>query len=342
MKQTTIDRARAYLARIPGAVSGSGGHNDTFHAACVLVNGFALSVAEALPLLLEWNSTCQPPWSEADLRHKLTDADKTHHAKPRGHLLADAHRATHFLPARTTPAPEPEPRPLPDRTGFVPGTPEELRRLATMRPFDLAGLRWAQARGALVFGHWHGFDCFGVTDASGRVLELRRLDGESFPAVPGTSLGERKSHAVKGSQKAWPVGIMEARDFAAIALVEGLPDFLDAHHLALFEQASHYAKQDVGCAPVAMLSASPQIHPDALPHFAGKTVRIFSHAERAGLLGAEQWQRQLEAAGAAKVDVFDFSPYRTRDGQPVNDLYDWRDVHPDHYAANPELWRALP
>lgn len=69
-------RAAKYLERIPPAVSGQGGHNQTFNAACILVLGFGLSVDEAYPLLASWNQQCQPPWSEKELRHKLDDARK--------------------------------------------------------------------------------------------------------------------------------------------------------------------------------------------------------------------------------------------------------------------------
>ncbi len=69
-----VRRARAYLARVEGAVSGQGGHNATFRAACILAQRFALGFAEAWPLLLEWNERCSPPWSEPELRHKLDDA----------------------------------------------------------------------------------------------------------------------------------------------------------------------------------------------------------------------------------------------------------------------------
>ena len=47
MNASIHDRARAYLARIPGAVSGAGGHKATFHVACVLVHDFGLSIEEA-------------------------------------------------------------------------------------------------------------------------------------------------------------------------------------------------------------------------------------------------------------------------------------------------------
>jgi hypothetical protein len=69
-------RARAYLARIEGAVSGQGGHDRTFRVACLLTQRFGLSFAEAWPLLLEWNERCRPPWSEKELTHKLQDSLK--------------------------------------------------------------------------------------------------------------------------------------------------------------------------------------------------------------------------------------------------------------------------
>ena len=71
-----IDRARRYLSKVPPAISGQRGHDRTFHAACVLVLGFGIKTHEALPLLAEWNTRCAPPWSEGELWHKLTDADK--------------------------------------------------------------------------------------------------------------------------------------------------------------------------------------------------------------------------------------------------------------------------
>lgn len=70
------DRIRAYLHRVPAAVSGKGGHNATFYMAGRLVRGWGLSPDEALPFAAEWNQRCDPPWSEADLYRKLVEADK--------------------------------------------------------------------------------------------------------------------------------------------------------------------------------------------------------------------------------------------------------------------------
>lgn len=84
---TLIERARRYVAAMPPAVSGSGGHDATYAAACSLVKGFGLSVAESRPLLQEFNSRCDPPWSERELEHKLLEADKTQDSQPRGYLV---------------------------------------------------------------------------------------------------------------------------------------------------------------------------------------------------------------------------------------------------------------
>lgn len=71
-----IRRALAYLEKEPPAVSGQRGHDRCFHVACVLVCRFGLTPDEAFAAIQPWNARCQPPWSEAELRHKLADADK--------------------------------------------------------------------------------------------------------------------------------------------------------------------------------------------------------------------------------------------------------------------------
>ncbi|MGE0193915.1 MAG: phage/plasmid primase, P4 family [Planctomycetota bacterium] len=83
--ENKVARARAYLAKVPPAVSGQHGHDQTFKAACSIVEGFDLDTETAYALLSEWNAGCEPPWSEKELRHKIKDADKK--ATRRGHLL---------------------------------------------------------------------------------------------------------------------------------------------------------------------------------------------------------------------------------------------------------------
>jgi hypothetical protein len=72
--------------RCPAGVSGSGGHQATWLAACHLVVGFKLPEDPAFELLLEYNARCVPPWSEQELRHKLRSASQARHLEP-GYLL---------------------------------------------------------------------------------------------------------------------------------------------------------------------------------------------------------------------------------------------------------------
>jgi P4 family phage/plasmid primase-like protien len=80
-----LRRAAAYLAKMPAAISGQGGHTATFEAAVVLVKGFDLTPEEALPLMLDYNQRCQPPWSEKELQHKLASAAEAR--RESGYLL---------------------------------------------------------------------------------------------------------------------------------------------------------------------------------------------------------------------------------------------------------------
>lgn len=85
-----LQRARAYLAKLPAGISGSGGHAATFRAALALVRGFALDRDEALALLVEdFNPRCVPPWSRRDLVHKVESAAAAASSKapPLGYLL---------------------------------------------------------------------------------------------------------------------------------------------------------------------------------------------------------------------------------------------------------------
>lgn len=88
-KAQIVSRAKLYLAREPEAVSGAGGSNTCFHVCCVLTQGFALDEETALDAIQDWNARCKPPWTEAELRHKLKDAAKAASEKPRGYLLGE-------------------------------------------------------------------------------------------------------------------------------------------------------------------------------------------------------------------------------------------------------------
>lgn len=81
-------RAVAYLATLPGAISGSAGHAACFRAAEVLVRGFALDPKTALDVLVaHYNVRCAPPWSLPELLHKIDSAARVGRM-PVGALLA--------------------------------------------------------------------------------------------------------------------------------------------------------------------------------------------------------------------------------------------------------------
>lgn len=221
----------------------------------------------------------------------------------------------------------------PDRSAYGPGTDEQLERLCQLRRIDPLGIVLAQQRGVLVFGRWGTQEVYGVTDSSGHVLEVRRLDGEPFPAWG--SLTERKCHSVKGSRKDWPVGLAEVGSKPMVLLVEGGPDFL-----AAFEVVAREGAQERVC-PVAMLSAGAAIATDALPLFKGKHVRILPHHDEAGRKAAARWQHQLVSAGAAKVDFALLCAEAESNSVPFKDLNDFLPLYRHDLAASPTEGRLL-
>jgi len=84
---TPLQRAALWLSKVPPAVSGQSGHSTTYTAAVGLVHGFQLSEGDAIGLLSNWNQSCQPPWSDRELIHKIREAASKSHSKPAGHLL---------------------------------------------------------------------------------------------------------------------------------------------------------------------------------------------------------------------------------------------------------------
>lgn len=86
-----VERCRNYVSRMPAAVSGQGGHNATFNVACECVR-FGLGDGDGLAVLTEYNTRCQPPWSEKELRHKLDGARKT--VPDPGSRLVDSRNTT--------------------------------------------------------------------------------------------------------------------------------------------------------------------------------------------------------------------------------------------------------
>ena len=83
--RAVLERAAKYIEKMPIAVDGSNGSGDCFRVACVCRKGFLLSIDDSLDAMRDWNSNCQPPWTEHELRHKLEDAGKA--PGPSGYLV---------------------------------------------------------------------------------------------------------------------------------------------------------------------------------------------------------------------------------------------------------------
>jgi hypothetical protein len=91
-------RAIDYLATCEGAVDGQGGSKKLFGVASRVGPGFDLPEDVALRLIRDhYNPKCQPPWSEKELAHKVSDAYKR--AKRRGWLLQERKPKSAYAPA---------------------------------------------------------------------------------------------------------------------------------------------------------------------------------------------------------------------------------------------------
>ncbi len=135
---TLVERARKLLDGHPAAIEGSGGNRTTFAAACALVWGFGFTPEEAMPLMLEYNGRCEPPWRPRDLERMLRNALTRTHKEPRGHFVTgDAEKG-----AMATYAPAPR---------VVRRKEHDLAKLKELQdtslPSDFAGWRhWLRMR----------------------------------------------------------------------------------------------------------------------------------------------------------------------------------------------------
>jgi Bifunctional DNA primase/polymerase, N-terminal len=67
-----IERARAWLATQPSAVSGKAGHNATMRAlACAVRENLLTDSDMIIEAISDWNARCEPPWQGSDLEHKV-------------------------------------------------------------------------------------------------------------------------------------------------------------------------------------------------------------------------------------------------------------------------------
>jgi hypothetical protein len=218
----------------------------------------------------------------------------------------------------------------------------EFMQLSDCRRVSVDALKLASDRGLLWFCDMADgpgtVRAWIIADRARRNAQARRLDGkrwqhawdaESKQWLQVEPDRQRKVRGFTGNQANWPVGIEEARGFDCIAILEGV-DLLAAFHFLISEDREN------AVAPVAILGASNQIPGDVLRLFAGKRVRLFPHADAAGLRAAANWEAQLLPV-AARVDAFDFRGLLQCGGVPVKDLNDLTSIDCDGFDAEPAL-----
>jgi hypothetical protein len=84
---TAYSRCRAYLEQVEPCIAGQHGDAQLYKTACIIFWDFGLSETEGMALLQEYNTRCQPPWSQSRLDYKMDEVLTASHSKERGHLL---------------------------------------------------------------------------------------------------------------------------------------------------------------------------------------------------------------------------------------------------------------
>lgn len=308
MNTSPMERAAAYVRKMPVAVAGQGGHAAAFNAAVAAVRGFDLSDAEALDILREWNAECLPPWPEAELRHKVKSA-RLDGQRPFGHLL-DAARTTRPHTAeerreaeqrRQRAANEAKrqadaeaARKASARSSWPtlrPPTAGEIGRIAELRRLPVRAVLAAARLGWLKVGQVDGHACFILTE--GTFAQARRLDGGKL-SLAGAR--EAKVKSLLGSQGHF-LGLRHlGGPSVRVLLVEGCIALLEG--LALLELTDPAE----GWAVVAATSASSRFasDPAALAALAGRRVTIVADREdegQTGLEAAKNWRAALAGTG---------------------------------------------
>jgi hypothetical protein len=250
-----------------------------------------------------------------------------------------AESAPGVLPAVTIPPVETRIRTKPKLPPLRRPITGELHRLGLLRSITVEALRLAVNRGFLwMYDDSREGGAWILTDQARWLAIARRLDGQTWQ-YRGREFIENpeerpKSKNLYGSRGNWPIGIVEAHAYPAIALAEGAPDFLSVLTHAWASGIEHQI------APVCLSGASVCLPDEVLPLFAGKCVRIFADDDPSGYGGAVRWYDRLRPF-ADRIDVYGFEGLTRTGGQKVKDLNDLLEVNADCWEENRPVIESL-
>jgi hypothetical protein len=312
-RMNIIERARRFISSVPPAIAGHGGDAATFRAAMVLVKGFGLSQDDALPLFMEWNRRCDPPWSTPELIAKLRSAERNQ--QPSGTLL-DSRPST---PREATTKP---PGRRANWPTFRRPTSDETAAIAAARGVSVDSATMIILHNHLWCCRWQSVDCFAIR--KGTFAQVRRMDGGKFTLKDGTSI---KAMNLPGSEGQFlnPGGL--GNPDVPILLTEGAVSLLEVAELIM--RADFNSPSSHPIAALAAVSASSRFNPDQLTKLIGRRVRIIPDADPAGRAAAAYWTAVLRHHGCS-VDCIAL-PERCKD---LGDAL--RHVH-----TADSLWRNL-
>jgi hypothetical protein len=207
-----LSRAIAYLHKCPPAISGQGGHDQTFAVARAIVYGFNLGPEVGYDLLSKhFNPRCLPPWSEKELQHKCEEADTQPFDKPRGYLLQNEVMETASSLIASDSVDEIERLPMPPPAPWPKLPPEALHGLAgeivgTIAPQTESDPVAILGQQLAAFGNSVGRKSHFMVEGDSHHTNLFLcLVGESARARKGTSRG-RVMQVMSVADDAWAKG----------------------------------------------------------------------------------------------------------------------------------------
>jgi hypothetical protein len=213
-------------------------------------------------------------------------------------------------------------------SAFEPPTEEEITKVADLLGFAPEAMQIAASRGLLFCATCRdGHRSFVVADSRKLSAAAVRFDGLPWERT------NRISRTLPGSMEGWPVGIDEASQFPAIALVCDGIDLLAALHLSWC-----VAREGI-IAPVAIMPPAASIADIALPLFKGKAVCLFPHATKEGQQTGDTWGRQLLQTGI-EPDTYSLDGWDAADSSPAITLHDFAHVDPDQWEEHRDTIEA--